>query len=185
MGKAGRLVQSNHRLLLFLLLLFLTTKVCISQTFPTSDYFKNIINQPAPPTQIPAPQGLNELVVSGELRMTLEDAIRLMLMNNTNVRMNQLDLETSRWAVVRTYRPFDPMGRASFNATRATTPSNVATEGAVTRSDLDQQTQLGYSQTFQTGTRFDTSYDTFRSSTNNVFSYYNPSIASNLNFSLT
>ena len=185
MGKAGRLVQSNHRLLLFLLLLFLTTKVCISQTFPTSDYFKNIINQPAPPTQIPAPQGLKELVVSGELRMTLEDAIRLMLMNNTNVRMNQLDLETSRWAVVRTYRPFDPIGRASFNATRATTPSNVATEGAVTRSDLDQQTQLGYSQTFQTGTRFDTSYDTFRSSTNNVFSYYNPSIASNLNFSLT
>jgi outer membrane protein TolC len=108
-----------------------------------------------------------------------------MLLNNTDVRLNQLDLETSQWAIQKAYQPFDPVGRALFSATRANTPTSLETEGALTRSDLDQVTQFGYTQTFQTGTRFDVSFDTSKSSTNNVFSFYNPSIYSNLNFALT
>ncbi len=117
--------------------------------------------------------------------MTLADAVRLMLLNNTDVRMNQLELETSQWAIQRAYQPFDPVGRAGFDATRANTPTSLETEGALTRSDLNQQAQFGYSQTFQTGTRFDTSFNAFKSSTNNIFAFYNPSISSDLNFSLT
>jgi HAE1 family hydrophobic/amphiphilic exporter-1 len=157
----------------------------VAQTFPAPDFFKGIVRAPVSPAEVPGPKALKDFVVSGELKITLADSVRLMLLNNTGVRMDQLDLETAQFSIQRAYQPFDPVGRASFNATRSQTPTSVKTEGAETRSDLNQQTQFGYSQTFQTGTRFDSSFNASKSSTNNVFSFYNPSIFSRLNFSLT
>jgi outer membrane protein len=178
-------MRRGSHLLWILLLPILTTRLGVAQTFPTPGYFKNLVHRPVMPVQVPGSKALRDYVVAGELRMTLADAIRLMLLNNTDVRINQLDLETSQWAIQKAYQPFDPVGRAGFNATRANTPTSLETQGALTLSNLDQQTQFGYSQTFQTGTRFDVSFDASKSSTNNVFSFYNPSIYSYLNFALT
>jgi outer membrane protein len=157
----------------------------LAQTFPAPNYFKSLINKPVLPTVVPGPKALKDYVVNGELRITLSDAVRLMLLNNTSVRIDQLELESSQWAIQNAYQPFDPVGRASFSTSRAKTPTSLETEGALTRSDLNQQAQFGYSQLFQTGTRFDTSVNASKFSTNNIFSIYNPSISSSLSFALT
>jgi outer membrane protein TolC len=50
---------------------------------------------------------------------------------------------------------------------------------------LSQSTQIGYSQTFQTGTNFQGSFIASKNSTNSSFNFLNPSIATTLQFSLT
>ncbi len=169
----------------FWIMFFSVGNGCLAQTFPTPGYFKTLINRPASPEILPGPKSLKDFVVNGELQITLADAIRLMLLNNTSVRIDQLELESSQWAIQKAYQPFDPVGRASFSTSRAKTPTSLETEGALTRSDLNQQAQFSYSQLFQTGTRFDTSFNASKFSTNNIYSIYNPSISSNLNFALT
>jgi outer membrane protein len=168
----------------FWLLYFSAGNGALAQTFPMPAYFKTLLNQPASPEILPGPKSLKDYVVSGELQIALADAIRLMLLNNTSVRINQLELDSSKWAIQKTYQPFDPIGSASFSASRANTPTSLVTEGARTLSELNQQAQFGYSQLFQTGTRFDVSVNSSKYSTNNINSIYNPSISSSLNFAL-
>jgi outer membrane protein len=168
-----------------LFLLYGQAHFYFGQTFPTPSFFKSVTKSPEIPVEVPGPKGLKDFVVGEELRLSLADAVRLTLLNNTSVRMDHLDLENAQWAIQRAYQPFDPVGTASFNAVRAKTPTSLETEGAETLSNLDQQTNFGYSQTFQTGTRLNANYDASKSSTNNVFSFYNPSIFSRMNFSLS
>ncbi|PYV36831.1 MAG: hypothetical protein DMG06_29685 [Acidobacteria bacterium] len=172
-------------LLIFGWLLFLFHTLARAQTFPTLDYFHNLTHQPQIPTQLPAPEGLRDYLVAGKLRLTLIDAIRLTLLNNTEVRLNQLQYEGTRFAIQRAYQLFDPLFTSGFNATRSTLPTFTQLAGAPTLGDLSQQTQFGYAQTFQTGTQFNTNFSANRSSSNSIFLTFNPSFFTNLNFSFT
>src|SRR4249920_1399266 len=78
-----------------------------AQTFPTPDYFHQFTTAPGIPTQLPGPEGLRDYLVDGKLRLNLSDAIRLTLLNNTEVRVNQLQYESTRFAIQRAYQPFD------------------------------------------------------------------------------
>lgn len=156
-----------------------------AQTFPTPDWFRRVVLRPAVPSQVPGPEGLRDYVVSGKLRLGLGDAIRLTVANNTDVRLNQLQYENSRFAIVRAYQPFDPLFTSSFNATRSTSPTTSALQGAPTLSSLSQQAQFSYTQAFQTGTSYAVAFSANKASTNSIFATFNPSIFSTLNFSLT
>ena len=156
-----------------------------AQTFPTPEYFRHIVVRPVAPTQLPAPEGLRDSVAAGKLRLTLADAIRLTLLNNTEVRINQLQYERTRFAIGRAYQPFDPALRSGFNATRSTSPTVSQLAGAPTLSDLNQQGQFSYSQTFQTGTRYDITFNMSKFATNSIFATFNPSLASSLNLAFT
>lgn len=156
-----------------------------AQTFPTPEYFRLIFQRPGPAVTVPGPEGLEDLVVAGRLRLQVEDVVRLVLRNNTEVRISQLAVEQTVFGIGNAYQPFDPALTSSFSATRATQPTISQLEGAQTLSDLSQQTRLGYSQLFQTGTRFDTSFGVNRASTNSVFALFNPSYFSSLTFSLS
>jgi outer membrane protein TolC len=174
----------RHFLLLLNWLLFLFLPLAHSQTFPTPDYFHSLTHRPQIPSQLPEPEGLRDYLVSGKLRLALTDAIRLTLLNNTEVHLNQLQYEGTRFAIQRAYQPFDPFFTSGFNATRQTIPTySQLLSGAPTLSDLNQQTRFGYAQTFQTGTQVNTSFNANRSSTNSIFFTFNPSFFTNLNFS--
>src|SRR5579864_8158914 len=134
-----------------------------AQTFSTRGYFNSLISQPAVQTSIPGPEGLRGYVVEGKLRLTLDDAIRLTLMNNTDVRINELQVETAKFSVERAYSPFDPLATSSFTTSRSNSPSFTQLAGASTLSSLNQQTQFGYSQTFETGTNFQVGLSTSKS----------------------
>jgi len=172
-------------LLNFLSLLYLLSLPAAAQTFPTPEYFRRVMVRPVPPAQIPGPEGLADYVVAGKMRLGLDDTIRLTLLNNTEVRIQQLNYEGTRFAIQRAYQPFDPAITSSFQATRSTSPTVSQLEGAQILSDLSQQTSLGYSQSFQTGTRVDLNWNNSRSATNSIFATFNPSLFSSLSFSLS
>lgn len=137
------------------------------------------------PTQVPGPSRLNEFVSGGKLRLGLQDAITLALLNNTDVRVDRAQYDTSYFAVQRAHAPFDPQLVSSFAPTRSTSPSVSSLNGASTLSTLNQVSNLGYSQQFLSGTTVGARFSTTRATTNSSFAIVNPSFVSGLTFSLS
>lgn len=138
-----------------------------------------------PPTDVPGPSRLNEFVVDGKLRLGLEDAIALALLNNTDIRADRAQYDISPFAVQRAHAPFDPQVISSFAPTRATSPSASALSGASTLSTLNQVSSVSYSQEFLTGTTAGAGFASTRATTNSSFATVNPSFSSGLTFSLS
>jgi len=61
-----------------------------------------------PPIQLPGPTHLEDFVKDGKLRLGLEDAILLTLENNTDINVDHLQFDLSRFALQRAYGTFDP-----------------------------------------------------------------------------
>ncbi len=156
-----------------------------AQTFPAPDYLRQMIYRPQIPSQLPGPEGLRDYVVDGKLRLSLADAIRLTLLNNTNVRMNRLQVDDAKFNLVRSYAPFDPVAMPRFQAGRSYLPSVTQLAGAPTLSTLNQQATFDYTQTFQSGTSYDFNVSSARSNTNSLFYFVNPSIASSVGLTVT
>lgn len=156
-----------------------------AQTFPSPGWFREVVQRPAAPVQIPGPEGLRDYLQAGKLRLTLADAIRLTLANNTDVRVNQLTYELALFPIRRAYQPFDPVLISSFNTTRSNSPTSSQLQGAQTLSSLAQQSQFSYAQAFQTGTSYGIGFSANKSSTNSRFATFNPSIFTSLNFTVS
>jgi outer membrane protein len=138
-----------------------------------------------PAAPLLAPQGLQDHVVNGKLVLSLDDSIRLALSNNTNIHLDRYQIETAENNLRRVYAPFDPLLTSSFSDQRAKSPTSTQLQGASILNDLTQQTQIGYSQTFQTGTNFRGSFIAAKNSTNSSFNFLNPSISTTLQFAVT
>ena len=155
-----------------------------AQTFPSPNYFQHVMEYPHVPTQLSGPQSLDEYIVDGKLRLSLQDAIRLTLLNSTDVRINQAQVDQSAYGVGRAYSPFDPVLAGSFTPQRSTQPTTSALQGAQTLSELDQTTSVSYNQLFQTGTSFSVGFSNDRSTTNSTFALFNPSFTSGATFTV-
>jgi outer membrane protein TolC len=178
-------MNRSREILVLLISVFILSASVSAQTFPTTKYFDQLFRPPQAATRVPGAQGLDEFVTSGKLTLGLQDVIRLMLMNNTEIRINQLQYEQSLFAVQKAYGPFDPVLTASARPQRSTSPTTSTLQGAQTLSDLEQPTTSAYSQTFQTGTNLKISFNTNRSSSNNSFATFNPAFSSGTTFSLS
>jgi len=139
--------------------------------------------KPAP--LLPLPQGLQDHVSNGKLVLSLDDSIRLALSNNTDIRIDRSQIEFAQNNLRRVHAPFDPLVTSSFADNRSKTPAITQTQGAAIPDTLSQSTAFGYTQTFQTGTNFQTSFSASKLSTNNSLSLVNPSIATNLQFTVS
>jgi outer membrane protein TolC len=168
-----------------ILIFLLVVRGAAGQTFPTPGYIRQLIYSAPIAAQVKGPAELQDHVVGGKLRLTLADAIRLALLNNTDVRLNELPVETARFEVERAYHPFDAVATSSFNAGRATTPAYSELQGAPTLSTLNQQGTFDYNQTFQTGTNYDLNFSSGKQATNSIFFTFNPFISSSGTLTLT
>jgi outer membrane protein len=139
--------------------------------------------KPAPP--LTPPQGLQDHVANGKLVLSLDDTIRLALSNNTDIRLDRSQIEFAQNNLHRVHGPFDPLVTSSFADNRTKSPTITQTQGAPILNTLSQTTTFGYAETFQTGTNFQSSFSASKLSTNNSFSTLNPSIATDLQFSVT
>ncbi len=117
--------------------------------------------------------------------LTLDDSIRLALSNNTDIRLDHSQIDFAQNNLHRVRGPFDPLVTSSFADNRAKSPAITSIQGAPVPDTLSQTTSFGYSQTFQTGTNFQTFFSTNKLSTNDSLSLVNPSLASDLQFTLT
>lgn len=166
-----------------LLLLFVLR--ASAQLAPAKLSTGGLFHRPPVPTQLQGPSRVDEFIVDGKLRLSLEDAILLTLLNNSDVNVDRAQFDLSQFAVQRAHAPFDPLFVAGFAPTRSVSPSDSSLNGASTLSTLTQSTTTGYSQQFITGTNLNIGLATTRFTTNSSFATVNPSFSSGLTFSLT
>jgi outer membrane protein len=155
------------------------------QFVPTRTATGNLFHRPAAPARTQDPSRVDEFVVEGKLRLSLEDAILLTLLNNSDLHVDRAQFDLSQFAVQRARGAFDPLFIAGFTPTRSTSPSASALNGASTLTQLNQTTSAGFSQQFQSGTGVNVSLATTRLTTNSSFATVNPSFTSGLTFALT
>jgi len=155
-----------------------------AQDSSRAERYLGVSGHQKPAAPLPAPQGLQDHVANGKLVLSLDDSIRLALSNNTDIRLDHSQIEFAQDNLHRAYGPFDPLVKSSFSDNRAKSPTITQIQGAPVLDTLSQTTTLGYAQTFQTGTNFQTSFNTNKLSTNDSLSLVNPSLASYLQFTV-
>jgi hypothetical protein len=136
-----------------------------------------------------APEHLRGYVVDGKLRLSLRDAVVVTLENNSQVRVQQTQVESSKFTLLGAHSPFDPLLTSSYNLTSTTSSPFSELQGTgslnVNVKDTTRFFQFNYSQTFETGTIVQAGVNSNSNSANNSFYLYNPYIASALTFQFT
>lgn len=168
----------------WLLAVALMTASCAAQTFPRVGYFHDLFGRTRP-QRIEGPQSLDDYVQGGKLKLSLEDAIKLTLANNTDLRISSLQVDTAQFSLLKSQAPFDPAFITSFNPQRSTSPTATTLAGATTLSSLNQSYQSQYTQLFGTGTTYQVTMSANKSTTNSSFATLNPFITSGLQVSLS
>jgi outer membrane protein len=156
-----------------------------AQDAPQLERFLGISGHPKPAAPLPAAQGLQDHLSNGKLVLSLDDCIRLALSNNTDIRLDRSQIEFAQNSLSRAHGPFDPLVTSSFADNRSKTPAITQTQGAAIPDALTQTTTFGYTQTFQTGTNIQSFFNANKLSTNNSLSFVNPSITTDLQFTVT
>jgi outer membrane protein len=126
-----------------------------SAPFPTSKWFQEVVKHPLALAQLAGPEHLRDYVVDGKLRLSLDQAIQLALINNTNIRIDELTYQSAWYNILAAHSPFDPIFTSNFSALRSTTPtgtSQLAGVTALNTSSLSQSGSISISQFFPTGT---------------------------------
>src|ERR1700733_5612216 len=177
--------------------------VCLSQLFVVSVLFFSFLAVPAWAQKgesyhdlltaqvqsgtLAPPEHLKSYVVDGKLRLSLRDAVVLTLENNSLVRIQETQVEFSKFSLLGAHSPFDPVVTGSYNINSSTFPPSSTLEGVGTGT-FNNTTQIGqfnYSQTFDTGTNIQAGFSSNNSVSNNSFQFLNPAITSTLNFQVT
>lgn len=136
-----------------------------------------------------APEHLRSYLVDGKLRLSLRDAVVLTLENNSLVRVQQTQVETSKFNLLGAHSPFDPQLTSSYNIVDVSAPSVSQLQGTgglnVSVKSTTQFSQFVYSQTFETGTNVQASVNSNNNFTNNSLNFLNPYITSAVWFQFT
>jgi outer membrane protein len=156
----------------------------------TAESYRGLLTQKVLSDRVPAPEHLRDYLADGKLRLGLHDAVLLTLENDSNVRIEETQVEAQKFSLLRTYQPFDPLLQGVFSLSRFSSPGfsqlqGVGASGAAILDSLTQSGQMNYSQTFPTGTNIVVGLTSARFSTNNAFYYFNPSYNSTLNLQFT
>jgi outer membrane protein TolC len=180
--------EMKLRLVLCPILLCLAASILPAQTIRERETFRGLTNPQAVTDTLPGPKYMREHVVDGKLRLTLQDAVVLTLANNSNVRLQELNIENSKYSLLGAHSPFDPLLQGSFSSQGQLSQAYTQLTGAPalgTLSSLNQVTQLNYSQTFETGTNVQVNFNATKYSSNSVYNFFNPSLSSYLSFQFT
>ena len=139
--------------------------------------------------KLEGPQHLRSYVIEGKLRLSLRDAVVLTLENNSEVRVRETQVETSKFSLLGAHAPFDPVLSSVDNINSTTSPPYTFLQGTgssnVNFKSTTKSIQFNYSQMFESGTTFLGGFNTFINSSNSSFFLFNPYTASTLNFQLT
>jgi len=135
------------------------------------------------------PQDMRNYVVDGKLRLSLRDAVVLTLENNSAVRIQESQVESSKFLLLGAHQPFDPMLTSSYNLNNSTFPPFTSLQGTgglnVNVKNKTQIAQFTYSETFEAGTNVQVGLNRTSNSANSDFYLFNPYVTSALNFQFT
>jgi outer membrane protein TolC len=138
-----------------------------------------------------APEHMRDYVVDGKLRLTLRDAVALTLENNSQVRIQETQIETSKFSLLGAHAPFDPIVGSIDSINSQIQPPFAfleSTGGSIFNANFKQTVknlQFTYQQTFETGTNVQAGLLTSINSSNFSFGFFNPFTNSALTFQFT
>ena len=137
--------------------------------------------------KLAGPEHLRNYVVSGKLTLSLRDAVVLTLENNSFVRIQETQVEFSKFSLLGAHAPFDPLLTSYYNVNSSTfsAVSQLQGTGISTVNSTTQNAQFNYSQTFATGTNVQLGLGSNNNFTNNSFYFLNPYVTSTLSFQFT
>jgi outer membrane protein len=170
---------------LLLIILFLFIPRCRAQQ---REGYGDLLTPQVRADKLVAPEHLRKYVVDGKLRLSLQDAVSLTLENNSSVRIQETQVEFSKFSLLGTHQPFDPILTGLYNINSTTTPTFSQLQGTGTAPTVNSTTQFAqfnYSQTFETGTNLQAGLNSNNNYTNNSFNIFNPYISSALSFQVT
>jgi outer membrane protein TolC len=129
--------------------------------------------------------GLGQLIRTGEVPVSLNDVINLMIDNNLDIRSNRLSPRSSYWQSLVFYRALQPSLRLSVNRSRNTTLSNSQLNGTVpdvTQSRMNYA--INFSQALPTGTSLAVDATMNRVESTSNLNLYNPSYTGLLTYTV-
>ena len=156
----------------------------------SSDSYRGMLTARVRADKLPPPQHLQNYVKDGMLSLSLREAILLTLENNSNVQIEETQVEVQKFALLGQFQPFDPIVQSSLNINRYSSPTysqlqGVGVSGNPTLNSLSQTGQVSYTQTFTPGTNILATVSSNRFSTNSSYNYFNPYYNSILSFQFT
>jgi outer membrane protein TolC len=171
-------------ILLSLLITFATAQA------QSTESYRDLLTARVRSGKVPAPAHLQAYVQEGKLALCLRDAILLTLENNSNIAIEETQIESQKFNLLGAHQPFDPTLQSSLNINRYSNPSYSQLQGvgastSTAVNTLSQAGQLTYAQTFATGTSIQASLSSNRSSTNSSYNFFNPYYSSTMNLQFT
>lgn len=177
-------------ILKFLGLLLIVCSVGSSLSAQSSESYRGLLTARVQSDKLPTSDRFKAYVVDGKLRLSLRDAILLMLEANSNIQIQETQIESSKFNLLGSFQPFDPLLTSNFTVARSSTPTSSQLQGVgqTTSSTLNALTQsalINYAQMFSIGTTVSAGITGNRSSTNSGFLFLNPAYSTGLNFQFT
>ncbi|HLV87623.1 MAG TPA: TolC family protein [Candidatus Sulfotelmatobacter sp.] len=173
----------RYSFLLSTLMLLLLQRAAWAQQ---SERYRDMATPQLKSDKLSPPEHMKDYVVEGKLRLSLRDAVILTLENNSLVRIQETQVESSKFVLLGAHQPFDPVITSSYNVTDSISPPFSALQGTggfnINFKNNTKTFQFLYSQTFETGTNFQAGFNSLKDSSNNDFYLFNPYVTSALNF---
>jgi outer membrane protein len=173
------------------LVVFLLTMFALPSLAQKGEGYGDLMTPPVRSGKLSSPEHLRNYVADGKLRLSLRDAVVLTLENNSLVRVQQGDVETSKFTLLGAHAPFDPIVGSTDTITSTISPPFAFLQSTGGSSfnfnfkDTTKNLQFDYTQTFETGTTVQTGLGTNIDSTNVSLGFFNPFTTSALNFQFT
>jgi len=82
--------------------------------------YSALLTQRVKSGKLSPPAHVQDYVIDSKLHLRLQDAVRLALENNSNIRIQETQVEAQKFALLGAYRPFDPLIQSSVNVNRVT-----------------------------------------------------------------
>lgn len=172
-----------------LLSLLTITGTCLSRA-QSQETYRSLLTQRVRSQTLAPSSHLKAYIQSGKIRLSVRDAILLALVNNSEIQIEETQIEANKFSLLATFQPFDPLLQSSLNINRSSSPSyyqlqGVGQSGTGVLNALNQTGQVSYTETFTTGTNVQATVLSGRTSTNSSYYFFNPYYSSSLNFQFT
>src|ERR1700722_12506824 len=91
--------------------------------------YSALLTQRVKSAKLSPPAHVQDYVIDGKLHLRLQDAVRLALENNTNVRIEETQVEAQKFSLLGAYKPFDPLIQSSANINRVSYSGTTQLQG--------------------------------------------------------
>jgi outer membrane protein TolC len=161
------------------LLVAVAIRPCVADDLLTSYFSRKTESRQVKVREV---EGLDKHIIEGKLHLRLHDFLELVLKNSADIQITRMDVYTAAAAVTAAEAPFDPFLNPSFTTLRTLNPPSpfFFTQGAF--SNLNEQSNINYSQLLPTGQTIGSTFQVDRISGDG---YSSPELFGTLNFSIT